>query len=201
MLGAAGFVLPEAFNRSGAICGPEAVWFKVKVCLFLSDVTLYLQKFCCEDFPLRFHRCVFYQMFTCCCEDFLCSFLFHRCFCIGWSHAQYEWEQGVEQIMWVYISMEESHCISACNFATSFFFLLFVFVWKTLLWMECGWQTGALLLDGNTLSYFGANIPVNLAAAVIAEVLLVGGAEYYRSTNKSPLGSVMPFSKTFFPQY
>jgi hypothetical protein len=55
-------------------------------------------------------------------------------------------------------------------------------------------------LDGNTLNYFGANIPVNLAAAVIAEVLLVGGAEYYRSTNKSPLGSVMPFSKTFFPQ-
>jgi len=77
MLGAAGFVLPEAFNRSGAVCGPEAVWFK----------------------------------------------------------------------------------------------------------------TGALLLDGNTLSYFGASIPVNLAAAVIAEVLLVGGAEYYRSTNKSPLGS------------
>jgi hypothetical protein len=51
-------------------------------------------------------------------------------------------------------------------------------------------QTGALLLDGNTLSYFGASIPVNLAAAVIAEVILVGGAEYYRSTNKSPLGSV-----------
>jgi len=65
--------------------------------------------------------------------------------------------------------------------------------------MECGRQTGALLLDGNTLSYFGANIPVNLAAAVIAEVLLVGGAEYYRSTNKSPLGSVMPFSKNLFP--
>ncbi len=77
MLGAAGFVLPEAFNRSGAICGPEAVWFKVKVCLFLLDVTLslYLQKNCCGDFPLRFHRCVFYQMFTCCCEDFLCSFI------------------------------------------------------------------------------------------------------------------------------
>ncbi len=128
------------------------------------------------------------------------SLQFHRCFCVGWSHAQYECGQGVEQIMWVYISMEESHCISACNFATSFFFLLFVFVWKTLLWMECGRQTGALLLDGNTLSYFGANIPVNLAAAVIAEVLLVGGAEYYRSTNKSPLGSVMPFSKTLFPQ-
>ncbi len=128
------------------------------------------------------------------------SLQFHRCFCIGWSHAQYKWGQGVEQIMWVYISMEESHCISACNFASSFFSLLFVFVWKMLLWMECGQQTGALLLDGNTLSYLGASIPVNLAAAVIAEVLLVGGAEYYRSTNKSPLGSVMPFSKTLFPQ-
>jgi hypothetical protein len=51
-------------------------------------------------------------------------------------------------------------------------------------------QTGALLLEGDSLQYFGATIPVNLAAAVIAEVVLVGGAEYYRSTNKSPLGSV-----------
>lgn len=77
MLGAAGFVLPEAFNKFGAVCGPEAVWFK----------------------------------------------------------------------------------------------------------------TGATLLDGNTISYFGATVPVNLAVAVLAEVVLVGGAEYYRSTNKSPLGS------------
>jgi len=77
MLGAAGFVLPEAFNKFGAVCGPEAVWFK----------------------------------------------------------------------------------------------------------------TGALLLDGDTIKYFGADVPLNLAAAVIAEVILVGGAEYYRSTNKSPLGS------------
>ncbi|KAF2308776.1 hypothetical protein GH714_017722 [Hevea brasiliensis] len=28
MLGAAGFVIPEAFNKFGANCGPEAVWFK-----------------------------------------------------------------------------------------------------------------------------------------------------------------------------
>ncbi|KAL3687143.1 hypothetical protein R1sor_013452 [Riccia sorocarpa] len=77
MLGAAGFILPEAFNKYGAICGPEAVWFR----------------------------------------------------------------------------------------------------------------TGAQLLEGETLKYFGANIPVNLAAAVIAEIVLVGGAEYYRATNKSPLGS------------
>ena len=41
-------------------------------------------------------------------------------------------------------------------------------------------QTGALLLDGNTLNYFGNSIPINLVVAVIAEVVLVGGAEYYR---------------------
>ena len=51
-------------------------------------------------------------------------------------------------------------------------------------------QTGALLLDGPGIKYFGANIPLNLAAAVILELVLVGGAEYYRATNDSPLGSV-----------
>ncbi|KAL5564589.1 hypothetical protein UlMin_027753 [Ulmus minor] len=71
MLGAAGFIIPEAFNKFGANCGPEAVWFK----------------------------------------------------------------------------------------------------------------TGALLLDGNTLNYFGKNIPINLILAVVAEIILVGGAEYYRITN------------------
>ncbi|RXH99942.1 hypothetical protein DVH24_030433 [Malus domestica] len=71
MLGAAGFIIPEAFNKFGANCGPEAVWFK----------------------------------------------------------------------------------------------------------------TGALLLDGNTLNYFGKNIPINLIFAVVAEVVLLGGAEYYRITN------------------
>ncbi|XP_039134014.1 LOW QUALITY PROTEIN: chlorophyll a-b binding protein CP26, chloroplastic [Dioscorea cayenensis subsp. rotundata] len=71
MLGAAGFIIPEAFNKFGANCGPEAVWFK----------------------------------------------------------------------------------------------------------------TGALLLDGNTLNYFGKNIPINLVLAIAAEVVLVGGAEYYRLTN------------------
>lgn len=71
MLGAAGFIIPEAFNKFGANCGPEAVWFK----------------------------------------------------------------------------------------------------------------TGALLLDGNTLNYFGKSIPINLIAAIVAEVVLLGGAEYYRITN------------------
>ena len=40
-------------------------------------------------------------------------------------------------------------------------------------------QTGALLLDGNTLSYFGASIPINLIVVVIVVVILVGGVEYY----------------------
>lgn len=44
-------------------------------------------------------------------------------------------------------------------------------------------QTGALLLDGNTLNYFGKSIPINLVVAVIAEIVLVGGAEYYRIIN------------------
>jgi light-harvesting complex II chlorophyll a/b binding protein 5 len=61
---------------------------------------------------------------------------------------------------------------------------------ETVLTRRIFFQTGALLLDGDTIQYFGATVPVNLAAAVIAEIVLVGGAEYYRSTNKSPLGSV-----------
>uniref|UniRef100_A0A804KWW1 Chlorophyll a-b binding protein, chloroplastic n=1 Tax=Musa acuminata subsp. malaccensis TaxID=214687 RepID=A0A804KWW1_MUSAM len=44
-------------------------------------------------------------------------------------------------------------------------------------------QTGALLLDGSTLNYFGKNIPINLVVAVIAEIVLVGGAEYFRIIN------------------
>ncbi|KAE9620983.1 hypothetical protein Lal_00019377 [Lupinus albus] len=49
---------------------------------------------------------------------------------------------------------------------------------------EAVWfKTGALLLDGNTLNYFGKPIPINLVVAVIAEVLLLGSAEYYRFNN------------------
>ncbi|KAF8404011.1 hypothetical protein HHK36_008887 [Tetracentron sinense] len=44
-------------------------------------------------------------------------------------------------------------------------------------------KTGALLLDGNTLNYFGKNIPINLVVAVVTEIVLVGGAEYYRIIN------------------
>eukprot|EP00270_Netrium_digitus_P004709 TRINITY_DN159_c0_g1_i6.p1 TRINITY_DN159_c0_g1~~TRINITY_DN159_c0_g1_i6.p1 ORF type:complete len:279 (-),score=56.75 TRINITY_DN159_c0_g1_i6:114-950(-) len=59
---------------------------------------------------------------------------------------------------------------------------------------DCGpeavwFKTGALLLDGGSIQYFGATVPFNLFFATLAEVVLVGGAEYYRAKNKSPLGS------------
>ena len=46
-------------------------------------------------------------------------------------------------------------------------------------WGSLFLQTGALVLHGVMLWYFGASIPINLIAAVIVEVILVGGAEYY----------------------
>ena len=51
-------------------------------------------------------------------------------------------------------------------------------------------QTGALLLDGGSIQYFGATVPINLVVVVLAELILVRGAEYYGSINKSLLGSV-----------
>lgn len=100
MLGAAGCIIPEAFNKYGAACGPEAVWFKVRI----TQIFLELMK--------------------------------------------------IEKKIVLYL-------------ISSFGYM----------------QTGALLLDGNTLNYFGKNIPINLVLAVVAEVVLVGGAEYYRITN------------------
>ena len=38
-------------------------------------------------------------------------------------------------------------------------------------------MTGALLLDGGTLNYFGKPIPINLILAVVAEIVLVGGSD------------------------
>lgn len=111
MLGAAGFIIPEAFNKFGANCGPEAVWFKV----------------CNYSFFFQF------QFLT----------------------------------------------LRFPNFDELFIIMgLIMFVYLT-----CKLQTGALLLDGNTLNYFGKNIPINLAVAIVAEVVLVGGAEYYRIIN------------------
>ena len=63
--------------------------------------------------------------------------------------------------------------------------------------MFTGLQTGALLLDGNTLNYFGKNIPINLVVAVIAEIVLVGGAEYYRIIN-GLVREILSFREFFF---
>ncbi|KAF3641484.1 hypothetical protein FXO38_21613 [Capsicum annuum] len=49
---------------------------------------------------------------------------------------------------------------------------------------EAVWfKTRALILDGNTLNYFGKNIPINLVLVIVVEVVLVGSAEYYRIIN------------------
>ncbi|MCO5568981.1 hypothetical protein L7F22_022686 [Adiantum nelumboides] len=49
---------------------------------------------------------------------------------------------------------------------------------------EAVWfKTGALILDRGSIEYFGATIPINLVVVVIAKVVLVDGAEYYRASN------------------
>jgi hypothetical protein len=161
MLGAAGFVLPEAFNRSGAVCGPEAVWFKVKICWFFFHIRQTL---------VLIHR----ESSKCEQENYLKN----------------------NNILGTFRDCRLHLRSSDCWVGSSFLQSVFEFIFASIhLWAVP--QTGALLLDGNTLSYFGANIPVNLAFAVISEVILVGGAEYYRSTNKSPLGSVNVFYQKY----
>ncbi|KAL3845736.1 hypothetical protein ACJIZ3_003139 [Penstemon smallii] len=44
MLGAAGFIIPEAFNKFGANCGPEAVWFKTGALLLDGNTLNYFGK-------------------------------------------------------------------------------------------------------------------------------------------------------------
>ncbi|MQK21516.1 hypothetical protein EI013_24360, partial [Escherichia coli] len=44
MLGAAGFIIPEAFNKFGANCGPEAVWFKTGALLLDGGTLNYFGK-------------------------------------------------------------------------------------------------------------------------------------------------------------
>ncbi|KAL9278027.1 hypothetical protein ACSQ67_024745 [Phaseolus vulgaris] len=128
MLGAAGFIIPEAFNKYGANCGPEAVWFKLEPAsstsvssVISSDKTL----------------------IPC----------------------------GMNKTTLIY----SSSCHEQIPFVA---FRLSIVAIKLL-----ARSTGALLLDGGTLNYFGKAIPINLIVAVIAEIVLLGGAEYYRITN------------------
>jgi hypothetical protein len=44
MLGAAGFIIPEALNKYGANCGPEAVWFKTGALLLDGNIELLWQE-------------------------------------------------------------------------------------------------------------------------------------------------------------
>jgi hypothetical protein len=49
MLGAAGAVIPEACNKFGANCGPEAVWFKVLIISsqnIHTSVAIFLSQMC-----------------------------------------------------------------------------------------------------------------------------------------------------------
>ena len=69
---------------------------------------------------------------------------------------------------------------------------------------ECGpdavWFTsGAQLLEPTaTLKYFGANVPAPLIVAILAEIVLVGGAEKFRASNEfGPGGETL--ADTLYP--
>jgi len=48
------------------------------------------------------------------------------------------------------------------------------------------WQTGAAMLDGGLLKFFGAEIPLPLILVAAIEVALLGGVETFRSKNEGP---------------
>ncbi|EHA8590052.1 Chlorophyll a-b binding protein CP26, chloroplastic [Cocos nucifera] len=128
MLGAAGFIIPEAFNKFGANCGPEA------------QVTSYgYDPFGLSKKPEDFRKYQAYELI----------------------HARWAMLGAAGFIIPEAFNKFGANCGPEA-------------VW---------FKTGALLLDGNTLNYFGKNIPINLVVAVVAEIVLVGGAEYYRITN------------------
>ncbi|ONH89542.1 hypothetical protein PRUPE_8G001200 [Prunus persica] len=54
MLGAAGFIIPEAFNKFGANCGPEAVWFKTGALLLDGNTLNYFERKTCHVFHAWF---------------------------------------------------------------------------------------------------------------------------------------------------
>ncbi|KAK3273696.1 Chlorophyll a-b binding protein CP26, chloroplastic [Cymbomonas tetramitiformis] len=65
------------------------------------------------------------------------------------------------------------------------------------------WQTGAAMLDGGLLKYFGTEIPLPLVVVVAAEVGLMGAVETYRNKNEGPAGEdldpLYPGGKYFDP--
>jgi len=55
------------------------------------------------------------------------------------------------------------------------------------------WQTGAAMLDGGLLKYYGIEVPLPLIIVVGVEVVLLGLIEGYRANNKGPGGISFPF--------
>eukprot|EP00976_Prorocentrum_cordatum_P083300 1185177-Prorocentrum_minimum.AAC.5 len=55
------------------------------------------------------------------------------------------------------------------------------------------WQTGAAMLDGGLLNFFGVTVPFPLIIVVALNVVLLGLIEGYRSANKGPGGISFPF--------
>jgi len=50
------------------------------------------------------------------------------------------------------------------------------------------WQTGAAMLDGGLLKYYGVTVPLPLILIAAVEVALMGAVETYRSKNSGPAG-------------
>ena len=53
------------------------------------------------------------------------------------------------------------------------------------IWRE---QTGAAMLDGGLLKWYGFTVPLPLIVVAVAEVGLMGAVEKYRSSNDGPAG-------------
>eukprot|EP00241_Pyramimonas_parkeae_P010303 CAMPEP_0114232710 /NCGR_PEP_ID=MMETSP0058-20121206/4763_1 /TAXON_ID=36894 /ORGANISM="Pyramimonas parkeae, CCMP726" /LENGTH=242 /DNA_ID=CAMNT_0001344225 /DNA_START=46 /DNA_END=770 /DNA_ORIENTATION=+ len=65
------------------------------------------------------------------------------------------------------------------------------------------WQTGAAMLDGGLLKWYGLTVPLPLIVVLVAEVGLMGAVEKFRSSNEGPAGfdldPLYPGGKYFDP--
>jgi len=65
------------------------------------------------------------------------------------------------------------------------------------------WQTGAAMLDGGLLQWYGLTVPLPLIVIAAAEVALMGAVENYRAKNDGPAGfdldPLYPGGKYFDP--
>jgi light-harvesting complex II chlorophyll a/b binding protein 5 len=65
------------------------------------------------------------------------------------------------------------------------------------------WETGAAMLDGGLLKWYGFTVPLPLIVVAVAEIGLMGAVEKYRSSNDGPAGfdldPLYPGGKYFDP--